>query len=198
MSKNKHKRRIFLSGLCAIVISFSPVLSLPLESFAVCRELNVTRVQQTKTNWCWAACSQMFGKWEIGAKGKTQSQIVTFIKGSSSVNLTANDAEVQLAMNYSIGCADVTPSKTTYTATKSWRWHISRISTLKVTVAKFSWTNGGGHTVIVNGYDDVESTLLLTDPASGCSSKSFNYALLVNGCKIQSGTGKYVKSFYKV
>lgn len=57
-------------------------------------------VKQAKTNWCWAASAEMFGKSVYDSSTRDQYDIVKYIKGSE-VNATATVSECLTACQYS-------------------------------------------------------------------------------------------------
>lgn len=48
--------------------------------------VNVVSVKQARTNWCWAACAEVSGKNVYPGSTRTQYNVVTYIKGRSSIN----------------------------------------------------------------------------------------------------------------
>ena len=66
--------------------------------------LGVNSVIQQKSNWCWAACAEIVGKYENPTSNRTQSDAVNYIKGSSSINSTGTSGETAKAAKY-ISCS---------------------------------------------------------------------------------------------
>lgn len=60
--------------------------------------LSMTKYTQEKSNWCWAACAKMTGKYF--GYSHSQNSIVSEIKGSA-VNSAASDVEIGHALRYS-------------------------------------------------------------------------------------------------
>lgn len=56
-------------------------------------------VKQAKSNWCWAASAEMFGKGVLSSSTRTQYDTVRYVKGSE-VNETANASECLNACRY--------------------------------------------------------------------------------------------------
>lgn len=46
--------------------------------------LDVNKVEQKKSNWCWAACAEMLGKYENPTTNKDQYSVVKYLKGTSN------------------------------------------------------------------------------------------------------------------
>ncbi|MBR4555784.1 MAG: hypothetical protein IKO27_09365 [Ruminococcus sp.] len=61
--------------------------------------VDVTAVKQQKTNWCWAACAQMSAMIACPAYYHNQSQIVTYIFGST-YNYAANIYQAAMGASY--------------------------------------------------------------------------------------------------
>lgn len=54
----------------------------------------VTAQIQQRSLWCWAATSSMAGQY-LGATGATQTNIVTYVKGSPTINDSGNVSDMQ-------------------------------------------------------------------------------------------------------
>lgn len=153
-------------------------------TYGAAKTLNVTRYQQEKTNWCWAACAKMMGNY-LG-NGYSQSEICKNVKGNTNNN-TASLDEVTSAIKYATG-KTVTRSGiiALYTISRS-------IDNNKPLVIRMQWNSGGGHVVVVSGYNDAK--VRLVDPASGCSTAWYTLSDLGSGTTIQSGTGSYTNTW---
>ncbi len=62
-------------------------------------ELFVSPVRQAMSNWCWAACDQMAGDYEIQGSARTQYDVAQYVLGSQ-VNLGANIAQIAQGAEY--------------------------------------------------------------------------------------------------
>lgn len=89
-----------------IVISFILCYTVYLSTFntyakaaVINHVVPVSIVKQAKSNWCWAACAEMFGKSVYSSSARTQYDIVRYVKGSE-VNKTANVSECLTACQY--------------------------------------------------------------------------------------------------
>ena len=152
-------------------------------------DLNITRYQQVKSNWCWAAAAQMIGKYLGGSK--TQYQISTKVKGNSTNNSTASLNEVVSAIQYAVG--------NTYDC---YYVGVKLYGDLEVLLGdceipqgiRMQWDDGGGHVIAVEGYTN-DRQLRLVDPGENCSKHKYYYTALVNGTTIKSGKGHYAQTF---
>lgn len=181
MKKMSHKKVVFLL-LLFLVFSFSSTVH--------AGTLSVTRYEQEKTNWCWAACAKMMGKYVSGTT-YSQSQICSKIKGSI-VNTSASDTEVSNALKYTTGKSIAMYSKLTYSQ------FVQEIDSQNtpVTIAMFWPSSLSAHNLVVSGCGYGGQTLRLVDPASDCGTAWYSYSDLCNGTTIQSGTGYYGMTWY--
>ncbi len=174
----------------ALTLVFSTLITSNV--FAATKNLSVDRVRQSKTNWCWAACGEMMGSYLYSSSTRDQYDIYEEIKGSRTTNYTANLNEVRNAIEY--GAHDKV--NISYSTSK---WAFSKFKTsidnYEPVVIRMGWSNGGGHVVVVKGYNDSNSSVNIVDPASTTISY-YKVSDLINGTTIQSGTGTYTHTFY--
>lgn len=91
----KVKKRMLLF-LMLLTISSTMALAAPTNSV-----LGVTRKEQVKSNWCWAATAQMLGNYY--GSTKTQYQISANVKGNTTNNSAAFTSELTKAIEYATG-----------------------------------------------------------------------------------------------
>ncbi|MGN1031134.1 MAG: papain-like cysteine protease family protein [Butyricicoccaceae bacterium] len=171
------------SALLAIAIIFAS----PIHVYAASKTLGMTRYEQEKSNWCWAASAQMVGKYVYGTK-MSQSNICTYVKGEV-VNTTATISQVATALYYTTRKG--TASSNSYFSLSTSQTHINNS---KPFIARLGWNSGGGHAVAIYGYND--STLYVADPAVGCGKQGYTYSNMISSNKFQSGTGKWTHTAY--
>ena len=176
----------------AVILLLVPVLLLGIvskvQALPAVVSLSITRCEQEKSKWCWAAGAQMVGKYY--GNNYSQSKIVYQIKSSYN-NAGASDSETTRAMNY------VLPSGKDATCINliSQNSMQTKLAQGYPVPIKMTWDSGGSHLVVVSGYLS-NGNITITDPAEGCSAKnSYSYTALVNGTRISSGTGKYVRTW---
>ena len=117
--------------------------------------LNVPYYKQTQTNWCWAACSQMvegfFGKdapqcksanWLFGQSTCCNSP------GSTACNQGCPITRIVSVHGFWGVNSSYTGTSLGFYTVKAW------IENTKPVECGFAWTGGGGHVVIVKGYDE--------------------------------------------
>ena len=62
--------------------------------------LNIQSATQLKSNWCWAACALMAGRFKVPSTMINQNSIVQYIKGSSTNNDAGSIYETESATEY--------------------------------------------------------------------------------------------------
>lgn len=185
-------KKITLSLLIILAMTFSvlsDVNATEAGATPASKNLNITRYQQVKTNWCWAAAAQMIGKY-LGSS-KTQYQISTKVKGNSTNNSAASDSEVVSGIRYAVGNS----YDCYYVGPKLYGDLEVLLGDLEIPQGiGMQWNGGGGHVVVVEGYTN-DRRLRLVDPANNCSKGKYYYTALVNGTTIQSGDGYYTQTY---
>ncbi|MEK5086931.1 papain-like cysteine protease family protein [Paenibacillus sp. FSL M8-0228] len=136
------------------------------------KSLPVPSHKQEKSNWCWAATSQMAIE-HLGGN-KTQSQIVKYIKGSL-VNKGGTDKEVKSALAY--GGLNSTIDKEPI----PFGTIISQIKRNQPQLAHIVWKDDSdlGHMYLINGYSDNTNLgfqkVYYKDPAVGEKMDKIDY-----------------------
>lgn len=183
------KNRVFISVVCSLLLAVSLFTVCAENAFATSKNLSITRQTQEKNNWCWAASASMVGRL-ISSSGPSQSTICNWVKGGI-VDAKASNSEMVTAL------ALATNKSSNFSSVYSYASIIATITNNRALVAKIEWTNGSGyHYVVFSGYNDSGSYVRITDPWYNCGNVSYAYSNLITGTAIQSGTGKYVLTFY--
>lgn len=177
------------------VAPFILFLMLAMTANALAATLDVDRVTQAKTNWCWAASSEMIGTYHNSSSSRTQWDIVKYIKGSSYPNEGGTTSDITKGIKY------VSMDTVTYQSgsVASWSTHTTQISNGNPIAVWVDWTNGGAHLVVCAGTKTTSGTdyLYIIDPWEDNASEWYSYTAMKNGANIQAGHGKYTKSFTK-
>lgn len=185
----KHVKRNLFSGLLALTL----VLSMAIVAHAA--TLDVTRVKQAKSKWCWAATSQMIGNYMNSGSSRTQWDVVAYIKGSSYPDRGGSTSDIEKGIKYASG------DTVTYTSgsTRSWSSHTSDINNGNPIGVWMNWDSGGAHALVCAGTKTSGGSnyLYIIDPWEDNTSEWYKYDSMKNGCTIQSGTGSYDISFWK-
>lgn len=164
MNFSKARKKIFTTLSLLMLLVFSTTL--------VCSAatLIISTVRQERSNWCWAACSEMVGKWKYG--NRSQTQIVTHIKGSA-VNEPASSSETARAATYA--------SNNNASFTSGGRLSLNTVTSMinnrnNPLIAGCSGS-GVGHMLVVHGVSG--NDFFICDPATGRSSW-VNYSVFSN------------------
>lgn len=156
----KHAKRFTLC--LSLVLAISILWALPAQ--AAMTELVVTKIQQTKSNWCWAAAAEMAGKYKYSTSTRTQSDVVAKIKGDSTINEpgsiyeTANSTEYVTYDNYGVSTTLLFP------------WDFSKVKeSIDNGYPVIPLVNDGttGHYYVIRGYDPDTEEIAVNDPWDG-------------------------------
>jgi hypothetical protein len=131
--------------------------------------LNVPYYAQQQTNWCWATCVQMVIKYFNPGSTATQCQIAN--AGVNRTDCCTNPAPC----NFPMPEAAIQPfwvhMGMTHTqvagANVSFAGLQGAINANQPVEVGFSWTTGGGHVVLVVGWNDQNSLVAVSDPWHG-------------------------------
>ena len=135
-------------------------------------ELDVVREEQKKTNWCWAASASMVGRYNNPTQ-KTQSDIVSNIKGSSLPNLSGNPADEMTGIKYVSNGNKYGSFRDTITHRADISTVVQYIDNNKPFIINFSSDTGilidntlrtSGHAYVCAGYDKKRGTIKIVDP----------------------------------
>lgn len=182
MRKTKIVVRVMIIIVCVLLqMSFVSAASY---------KVSVKKYAQEKSNWCWAACSQMMGNYYL--KNYSQSTICKHVKGKV-VNKGASLKEVTKALQYSTKKPVVQGGRIAFKGIRK------ALKNKKPLVLRMQWNVGGGHVYVVSGARDASGPqlkgLYLINPVKGHANAWAGYASLVNGVSLASGTGYYSHSW---
>ena len=188
---NKRKKKYAIRVFCALALLFSMVITVS----AASTTLDVKRVKQAKSQWCWAAVGEMIGTYMNSSSSRTQWDIVAYIKGSKYPDDPGSDNEIIKGIKYA------SMNTVTYTSgsTLSWDEHVTNIESGYPIGVKMDWNSNGAHALVCAGTKTIGQSnyLYIIDPWEDYSSELYKYTELKNGTTIHSGTGKYITSFWK-
>ena len=137
----------------------------------------------------------LIGSYLNSSSGRTQWDIVAYIKGSNYPNSGGTVSDIENAIKYASG--DTVTYKSGGIC--SWDVHTSQIANGNPLAVWMSWDNGHAHAVVCAGTKTTGGSnyLYIIDPAGDNTSQWYKYDSMKNGCTLQSGTGKYTTSFWK-
>lgn len=177
-----------------IIFTFILLFSTSTSIYAA-RTLSINQVVQAKSKWCWAASSEMVGRYHNSNSTRDQWDIVKYIKGSNYPNEGGSNSEIEKAIRYA------SVDTVTYTTSNilSFDEHKKHIDNSNPIVVRMDWDSGGAHAVVCAGYKTSGGSnyIYIIDPIEDTTMEYYNYTSLKNGTSIQTGTGKYTKSIHK-
>jgi hypothetical protein len=184
------KRKALISVIHVFVLASAILMTFIGDAYA--NMIHVSRVQQLNDTWCWAACSEMMSRVLSPNTIRTQTSIVTHVKGSPNTYAPANNSEVIAALNFA--CNTWTSS---FILVPTYVGHQNIINTGKPLLGKINWIGTtDNHAVLINAYLNSLSAVHLVDPWYNCGYGYYVLSVLTSGINIQSGNnGKYVNAW---
>lgn len=181
----KHRLRTIPMALVLII-------SLALPVSAASTTLGVAEIDQYKTNWCWAACSEMIGSYYNSSAGRDQYDIVQKVKGNTN-NVTGSAEEIRKAIDYASG--DSVSFTAEYEALPFASCQ-TEINNSDPFVACLMGRNM--HAVVVAGYKTGSTNYLyVVDPNPANGAQYYSYTQMVNGTTGTLGTGEFCTTVYR-
>ena len=167
------------------------LLSVSISVYAI-TTLSVPFYKQEKSNWCWAACARMVGKYYVPSSTKTQTQIVVEVKGSA-LNEAGTLGEIAQATSYVTNyglTGDISFSTMSFNVVKS---YINGNDPIQALVRG----GGSGHYYVIYGYNVSSGTnyLYLINPGDG-HGKYVSYSDFKAGNWTETRPWKYSVSYY--
>lgn len=179
-------RKIYV--LCCLIITVSMVL--PMTTHAATKTLNVTRVTQAKSKWCWATASEMVGKYNVST-ARDQWGVVELIRGNTYPDKGGTPSNMVSGIEY----------VSEYTKDASWVGYLLSITTIqsyinqgKPMIGRLDWGDNKGHAIVFSGYNN--SNVRCIDPWQNTSTTYYTYDALSNGGTFLTGTGQISHTIY--
>lgn len=170
-----------IKRIVTLMLVMIVMLSSTLPAHAI-TTLDVNYIKQEKTQWCWAASSQMTGKYVYPSATATQTQIVVHVKGSN-INKPATVAETvnatMFVTNDTINFVGVYNPFSFATV----KQYINAGLPIQPLVHKtYSDGTESGHYYVIYGYNETSSGnyLYIVDPWDGYG-KYVSYNDFLNG-----------------
>lgn len=182
------KRKLFI-----IPIAFLLAISLTVTAFAASITLGVSEIDQNKTYWCWAACSEMIGKYYNSNSDKDQYDIVEEVKGNTN-NQGGSSDDICEAIQYASGNTVTFQTRESALSFSSCQTEIDNSDPFVVWLAGTSMS----HVIVASGYKTGSTNYLyIIDPSPNVSAQYFSYTALVNGTTGTLGTRCYERTMYR-
>jgi hypothetical protein len=165
-------------------------------------ELNIPRIEQKTTEWCWAACTQMIIGFTTNKK-ITQEQIVAimydvFLNEVSINNPECNQPASELEIKKIF--EEYAVSYEFLKNVLSYQQLIKELNTSPVGIG--IQRENGGHMIIAYGYNTnggTQQEVLIRDPWKDYAPIiTVDYADLINGKYGSSSRGKWIDTFWKL
>jgi hypothetical protein len=168
------------------------------EAQAASKYLNATLQYQEKSNWCWAACTQMIMKYRARHFDE-QCEIVELARSRN----TSQWGNTACCLNPDAGCNagqpnDMTPTGAgttrellgyhniatgSYSRSLTYAESKTQINASTPFIVRWGWTGGGGHAVLADAYVDASGTLQnrleILNPWPGEGAKMLDYTAVV-------------------
>jgi len=147
----------------SLLLAFSFLWVVPAN--AAMTELVVPKIQQAKSQWCWAAAAEMAGKYKYSSSTRTQWDVVEAIKGDDTINEpgdiyeTANATEFVTYDNYGVSATII-----------FFPWNFSKVKkSIDNGYPVIPLVNNGttGHYYVIRGYDPDTEEIAVNDPWDG-------------------------------
>ena len=160
MHTRNHLIKQVIALFCAsfiMIVSLADLSPYQTQALTTNNFLKVDIIKQEKTNWCWAACAEMAGRYIcgypfLGIGYRNQSNIVKHVKGSTD-NLSGSLSDSVKGSTY----AAKDTKKFSYTST-TWSWSKLRQEVNDKKIVQLGagyYQNGvrnGGHVVVLSGW----------------------------------------------
>ncbi len=182
-------------------------LVFPLLVSAASYQLNVPTLAQEHSEWCWAASANAVLTYRRVAS--TQCGIVNWVNrinyACNQKNFYWNDGYIGNSANYMTGTTGISGilwswgnrSSYDYYGPLSYNTARSVITSGNPVIVLWQWAGGGGHFVVVNGYDDNNASdgqgLYFMNPWPGEGAEYGNYKWMSAGTS-NMGTHRWVES----
>ena len=174
--------------LCCLILFISFVL--PMNVSAATKTLSVPRVTQAKTKWCWAAASEMVGKYGVSTT-RNQWGVVELIWGSAYPNLGGSVNNMVSGVEY---VSEYTKDASSVSYLLSLSTIQSKIDQGKPMIGRLKWDEARGHAIVFSGYNG--SNIRCIDPWEDTSTTYYSYDALLNGSTFLTGTGVISHTVY--
>ncbi len=118
--------------------------------------LSVYRYQQQNSQWCWAACAQMEGKYLTGSF-RAQWEMVNFILGNPDANQGVNSLQLRNACKYATYNNHSFGETGSFLYYSSYKTNIDQSKPLVLWLSNYDY-GSGNHVVFAYGYLPYENT----------------------------------------
>lgn len=165
--------------------------------------LSIAPIKQAKSNWCWAACSEMMGKALTENANRDQWAIVKYISGNECdfyPNTSASPNETIAGCKYACyNTKNFSFEQNTFTWNQIKDYIDSGKPLIGITFVYNYGTNKGGHSTLITGYHIENSApakkyIYYIDPAT----KARHHVPYYDYCNVNSDEEYDLKYFYTI
>lgn len=144
--------------------------------------LGVNYIKQEKTQWCWAASSQMTGKYVYPSATATQTQIVTHVKGSNINEPATVDETVNATMFVTNDTINFSYAYNPFSFATVKNYINAGLPIQPLVHKTYSDGAQSGHYYVIYGYNETSAGnyLYIVDPWDGYG-KYVSYHAFLNG-----------------
>jgi hypothetical protein len=153
--------------------SMPPLFAAPLAG-AAGQLLAFTMHHQEQTNWCWAAVATSTAGFYESNTGGAQCELVNAELGLATCCASGSDADCNVAWYLEDALQHVDHLRDFSGNKATWDTVTAEIDAGRALGVRIAWEGGGGHFVIVAGYDSNGEMLEIRDPWWGDSSVAYD------------------------
>lgn len=170
------------------VLLFMALLFVSVSAYAYEDYISLDRQTKEQSNWCWAACASTI--LDYHAQTVSQTSFATYVLNSPS-NFSATTIQVKNGLSHwGVSSTHVT----SYVSYDVIRAEINTYS--RPIYAKWTWTEGGGHAVVIDGYcTDSVNYVDYMDPDDGAAHFA-TYTWVVGGSGYDHTWDQTLKSIH--
>jgi hypothetical protein len=157
------------------------------------KELEFTRWQQEETQWCWAACAGSIAAYYDPTSHWTQCSIVCALLGVNSCCANGSDDSCNQP-GYLDHALELVGRFDPPIVSNAMMWSelVAEIVTNEPIGVRIQWASGGGHFVVIDGFDSSGATqrVDVQDPWDGYRRISYD-----DLCSNYPGSGSWTHSY---
>ena len=147
-----------------MIVSILAMFAVSTPAYASSRSIDVPVERQQQSNWCWAASARMTARY-LGGSSASQCQYVKWgLNSGSCPNVTGDFGTTTSAAL--IGAGIYSPGSVSWSAI-SYGSLQSQINSNKPVIIRWGWSSGGGHALVIKGYNTAGTKVTYIDPGNG-------------------------------
>jgi hypothetical protein len=144
-------------------------LSLGAAGGAAAASLGFTIQAQSQTNWCWAAVSTSTSLFYNAASGWTQCKVANAELGQTTCCTNGTSTACNKLWYLDRALTRTGNLRSVVSGTITFALIQAEINGNSPIGARIGWTGGGGHFVVIDGFDSTTQSITIRDPLFGTS-----------------------------